>query len=348
MKNTKIQLAVGILISAFFLYIVLRPVNKADLWQSIYTFNWWWAPPYIGLTFLSMYVRAIRWHFLMKPQGNFSAARLFSPMMAGFGVNSVLPGRAGEFARAYVLGAREKLPFTGVFATIVVERIFDSLTLLILMLIVFASLKIDPDLTMSYGGFKITGAMLISLTHNLVLICVVMLVVSFVLMWRRGRQFVQFCVERLPLLPHRFRMKISAMIGHFTVGLSSLRDLRSWIIISVLSFVVWVIIGYSTAMLAYGFPPMHISLAQGIAITVISAIAILIPAAPGYWGLQHLGIMFALLLLGVEKDQARALGYAFMAHGLQYFPIGAAGLFCLWHEHVSISEIAHIKDDQRT
>src|SRR5881394_4574031 len=109
MRNPKVHLVIGLLISAVFLYIVLKPVNPHDLWQAVRSFKWRWAAPVVALTFLSMYVRAIRWHYLLRPTSIISSRRLFAPLMAGFGVNSILPGRAGEFARAYVLARRDKL-----------------------------------------------------------------------------------------------------------------------------------------------------------------------------------------------------------------------------------------------
>ena len=346
MKNTKVQLLVGIAISAVFLYIVLRPVNLHDLWNSIVSFKWGWGVPFIAVTFASLYIRAIRWHFLMKPIGNYSPNRLFSPMMVGFGLNSLLPGRVGEFARAIVLGLRERIPFASVFATVVVERIFDTLTLLLLLVFVFSRLKIDPTLKLEYAGFWITGERLNALTKSLAFMAGLMFAGSLFLLWGTGRRIVGICVDGMPLLKPAWKRTINTLITGFADGLHSLRDVRSWIIISALSLAVWVLVGFGMQVVAWGMPPMEVSLPQGIAITVIAAIAILIPAAPGYWGLMQLGVIFALFVLGIEKNQARALAYAFLVHGLQYFPIVAVGLYCLWRERVSIVDITKARQSE--
>lgn len=343
MKSTRIQLAVGILISAAILYYALRPVDPRDLWAAFRTCNWWWGVPFVAVTFLSMWVRALRWRYLMRPVGDFTARRLFSPMMIGFGMNSLLPGRVGELARAYVLSARGKVPFGSVFATVVVERIFDTMTLLVLLVVVFARLDVPENLELTYGGFTITSAMLATLTRQLMWIGAVTLCGSLFLMWDPGRRLIQGLVGRLPFLPHGIRGKIVGLIGTFADGLHSLRDFRSWAAIIGLSATVWVLVGFSMQIMAWGFPGLQVSLAQGVAITVIAAIAILIPAAPGYWGLMQVGIMFALLLLGIEEDRARALGYAFAVHALQYFPIVAVGLYFLWRERMSFGEITSMR-----
>ncbi|MCX7717011.1 MAG: flippase-like domain-containing protein, partial [Candidatus Sumerlaeaceae bacterium] len=85
---------------------------------------------------------------------------------------------------------------------------------------------------------------------------------------------------------------------------------------------------------------------RGTAIMVITCFAILIPAAPGYWGLMQIGIIFGMFLLNVETNYPRALAYALVLHSLQYFPIVAVGMFCLYREHVSLSEVTHARQDQ--
>jgi glycosyltransferase 2 family protein len=345
MRNTKIQFTVGIAISVAILYYILRPVDKGELLRAFTRCNWWWGIPFVGVTFLSMWARAVRWHFLMKPVGEFTSRRLFSPMMIGFGINSLLPARLGEFARAYVLGSKEGIPFTSVFATVVVERIFDTLTLLLLLVAVLSRIHIAPGLELEYAGFRVTATQMDAGVASLAWIGGVMFAGSLLLLFDPARRLIQRAIERVPFAPLTIRTRISAMVGTFCEGLHSLRDPKAWIAIVLLSAAVWVLVGFSMQVMAWGFPSMSVTLAQGIAITVFTAIAILVPAAPGYWGLMQLGIMFALVVMGIEQDRARALAYAFVVHALQYFPIVAVGLFCLWRERVSIGEIAKMKGD---
>ncbi len=347
MRKTWTQLAVGLLVMAVIFYFTLKPVNMGDLWRSMVSCNWLWAPAFVAVTMLSMWARALRWRYLMRPAGSFTARRLFGPMMAGFAINSLLPARLGEFARAYVLSAREKIPFGAVFATVVVERIFDTLTLLVLLVVVFSRLKVDPSLTLEYAGFKITGAMMDSLTAKLAWIGAITLAGSLFLLWSRGRAMVQWCVGRAPLVPSGFKSKINGLIETFSDGLHSLRDFRSWAAIILLSAAVWVLVGFSMQVMSWGFSGLHVNLAQGIAITVLAALAIMPFPTPGYWGPMQLGIMFALLIMGIESDRARALGYAFVVHGLQYFPIVAVGLWGLWRERISFSEVTRMGRDKQ-
>jgi uncharacterized membrane protein YbhN (UPF0104 family) len=443
MKNPKVQLVVGLLISAFFLYLTLRPVKFADLWLAIRTYNWLWSIPFLIVTFASMWVRAVRWRHLILPTASFRSARLFSPMMAGFAINGLLPARIGEFARAYILGSKGKVPVTAAFATIVVERIFDSLVLLVMLFVMFATLKFDPSIRNIYdtrhvilasqfrqyagvtGGLlaiivlliavlistpgrryyrqrllrsqpedklprwlrenqgifppisklPVIGVWIVSAAAGLLLIIAatgwhvpqqyqagkeyvisaenlrplsisisqflgVLIAGSLLLLWQKSRILVQRSINTIPFAPKSVRAKISLIIDSFTDGLASLKNIRTSLLIMLESVIVWILIAWSMQVAAYGFTSIRITLLQAVALTVISCISIIIPAAPGYWGLLEIGLVFGLKVLGIEQDNSRALAYALITHSLQYFPITAVGLYCLWKERVSISEIS--------
>lgn len=340
LKNPKFQFAIGVAISIVALAWTLKPVRLGELWAAILSFNWWWSIPFLVLTFVSMWFRALRWHYLMLPTRSLTARRLFFPMMAGFAINSLFPARAGEFLRASVLSIRENLSFSGVFATIVLERVFDSITLLLLAAGTFSLLHIDPALEVRYGDLPpLTGEKLQAASLQFSYFCAVMLFFCVALLWSPLRKAVQKVVRSIPFAPYRIRDKVCDMVEKFAAGMESLRNPRAIFFLVLYSVGVWVTVGASMAVLAWGFPGMKMSLIQGIAITVITCIAILIPAAPGYWGLMEIGIVFGMLVLNVEKDYGRALAYAFVCHSLQIFPIIAVGLGCLWHEGFSLHEV---------
>jgi uncharacterized protein (TIRG00374 family) len=340
LKNPKAQFAIGLVISVLALAWTLRPVRLDELWAAIKSFHWIWSLPFLVLTFVSMWFRALRWHYLMLPTRSLRPRRLFSPMMAGFAINSLFPARAGEFLRASVLSVREQLSFSSVFATIVLERVFDSVTLLVMAAVTFSMLHIDPHMQVTYGNLPpLTGEKLRFASLQFSYFCAAMVVFCLAILWAPLRQMVQKIIIATPFAPGRLRHQLAQMIESFATGLESIKSLRSVILVILYSIGVWVAVGASMMVLAYGFPGMKMSLVEGIAITVITCIAILIPAAPGYWGLMEIGIVFGMLVLNVEKDYGRALAYAFVCHSLQIFPIIAVGLACLWHEGFSLHEV---------
>lgn len=92
----------------------------------------------------------------------------------------------------------------------------------------------------------------------------------------------------------------------------------------------------------YGFAGMEaMTITEATALMVITCLAILIPAAPGYWGLMELGIKFGMVILAIDTNASRIMAYALIMHALQYFPITGVGLYCLWKSQITVSEIQH-------
>lgn len=343
MKNSKVQLLIGTLISVGILWFIMRNVKFAELMQALRSFNWWWAIPFLVLNFASLWLRAVRWRYLMKPTADFSSRRLFSPLMIGFAINSLLPARAGEFARAAVLSLKDRVGFAPVFATVVVERIFDSITLLIMLAITFATVEFDPDVRYQWGRYVIDGETLKAGSGKIALGLFVMVAGSILLVIARTREMIRVLVETVPFAPRWVRVKASSFIMKFAEGLASLKDPKATVAVILYSAAIWVSVAWTFQIAAYGFPGMQISLLQGVAITVITCLAILIPAAPGYWGLLELGFVFALNILSIEADESKAMAYALLVHSLQYFPVLFLGLWYLWREQVSLADLRQDK-----
>ncbi len=416
MKNPRLQLAFGIALSLVFLYLALRGVDPHDLWMAVSSFNWWWAVPFIALTLFSMWLRAWRWRYFLLPTADLSTARLFGPMMAGFAMNGLLPARLGEFARAYVLGRKENLPFSRIFGTIVVERIFDMFILLGLLVYVFSTLEINPEISYPYSTrgemsrlvlagialvigaillaiglgalkrfrrenskrhlaiisksflfsgailllaspvllvalpemvaygteYEINGATLKQLSSKVAIASVVLLTGALLLVWPAASRLMQQIVRSLTFLPESLRKGITSLMETFAEGMQSLRSPRLIAIVALQSMAVWLTIAWSMQIMPYGFEGMKaMTMSEATALMVITCLAILIPAAPGYWGLMELGIKFGMVILAIDTDPSRIMAYALIVHALQYFPITGIGLFCLWKSQITMSEIQH-------
>ena len=86
----------------------------------------------VALIYLAYVLRAIRWAIFLKPTAPTSFRRLIAPQIIGFAALGLF-GRAGEFARPYLIARKEKLTFTSQLAVWTVERFFDLGSVLLLM-----------------------------------------------------------------------------------------------------------------------------------------------------------------------------------------------------------------------
>ncbi len=140
MKNHLIiSLMVGMALSVAALYFAFRNVPLNDLLHYLKSINYLWAFPAVILVLVSFFFRALRWQFILASSHKIGIWRAFHPMMIGFMINCILPGRLGEFARPVILQKNEKIPFATGIATVAAERVFDVGALVIFAVITFAA-----------------------------------------------------------------------------------------------------------------------------------------------------------------------------------------------------------------
>lgn len=152
MKKTHKQLILGIIISGVFLWLAFRRVPLSDLWSFLKTINYWWTIPLAVLLIISMYWRAVRWRLLLPATRDISSGRLFGPLIIGFGLNNIFPARAGEFLRPLALAKQDGVPFGEGMGTVVIERLFDGIMLLLLFFVVLFFMPFDDSIMRTWDA----------------------------------------------------------------------------------------------------------------------------------------------------------------------------------------------------
>ncbi len=149
MKKVR-QSLIGLAIAFGALYYTLRNVSFEELVTSLKNAELIYILPGLALICLSYVTRAYRWQALLRPFKEIPVKEIYSPLMIGF-MGSILPARAGEILRAYVVGKKHNITFSGAFSTIIVERLFDLVCLMAIFIwvFVFKAEMFDPNLTFS-------------------------------------------------------------------------------------------------------------------------------------------------------------------------------------------------------
>ncbi|RLC70370.1 MAG: hypothetical protein DRI26_07280, partial [Chloroflexi bacterium] len=127
---------IGLGITLLFLFLFLYRTDFAEMGRALGQANYLFLLPGLLFYLVGVLFRSLRWRYLLKPIGTFSPLRLFPLIVIGFLVNNVLPARLGIVARAYILGEREGVSKMATAGTIVVEQVFDGVTLLLLAAII--------------------------------------------------------------------------------------------------------------------------------------------------------------------------------------------------------------------
>ncbi|MFH1034618.1 MAG: lysylphosphatidylglycerol synthase transmembrane domain-containing protein [Pseudomonadota bacterium] len=316
----------GLGISLACLAYVLWDVDFAQLWSLTRDMNWLYALGVNALLGLGFWARAARWRLLLRPVKDCGFKGLWEANLIGFMANNVLPARLGEFVRAFAAQRLAGVAASSALATIVVERILDGLTLL---LILFATL-VFADPGRSAGAFSV--AYMRGAGFTLLAGYLVVLAVLFAL-WRWPTATMGTLCRLAGRLSPKLGKSLEAILATFHQGLEVLGHTHHLPRLIVLTLGVWVpmVLEYWVFLPAMGLP---LSLFMACMAFAGGSLAAAVPAGPGYVGTFQLACLWALIMAGANPQQAANFGLLFWA--VQYFPLTAIGLFTMWRRGLSL------------
>ena len=339
MRGQRGRLLVGALLAAALLALFFRGVDWTSLGQALRGARPW---PLLGLALVTIAVyaaRAWRWGDLLLPLGRVRYADLFSATMVGFASALLIP-RAGELLRPWLLSRRYPIPISAGFATIILERLVDLITVLALFALYLFVLpapaaQVEGRLTelLKVGGAA-TGAAALA-------------VLVFLLALHSNAGRVVGASERLLARGPRWISEPLGRILHsFSGGLAVLRaPVPHLARIGVQSFLVWLLIalGFHLNHLAFRIDlPFHAT----FLLIAFLVVGVAIPT-PGMVGGFHAFYLIALhQVYGVDRATAAAAAVA--AHALTNLPILVFGLGLLGREGLSLGRVAQVTSDEQS
>ena len=282
-----------------------------------------------GYRFLCRDLRSrLRWSLLFPADKSVASHHLFKPIMVGFAFNNVLPsGRVGEFMRAIYVGKKEGTGVPVAFGTIVTERVFDGVTLIALFIVSMAFIPpIDPAMSVEFGGFQIRGSMLAPLIQKVVIGSGILIFGLGLLMFRSVRVKLIRIARMIPM-SESIHQSIELGLEEVVRGFHAIKDPRRFFWIGGYSVLTWVINAVAAQTLGWGFDGVTMTLMQAIALVVIESLAVMIPAAPGYWGIYEAGMIFGFAVLKLHPSKEVALAYALVMHLIFFLPTTVLGLW---------------------
>ena len=323
------SLAANIGISLAFLDLVFARIEWDAMGQALAQANYWMLLPSCAIVVVTLVLRAWRWQWLLRSVGRVPFGPVFRAACLGIGANMVLPARAGEFLRAYTLGRATGYSKTAIFATLVIERILDGLTIL-LMLVAVMLLGVRGE-ELRYLGL-VGGAFY--------LVALIGLLVFF---YRQA--WLTTIVSRL--LPPAWSTPVLKLMVAFADGLHVLRDGRQLVVVVGQSLLAWFVIGLSfyPVLLAfeYGAP---IPLFAPFLLTPLLALGLTVPGAPGGVGIMQYMAVLALQLSFAATGAApasdfaeQAAAFSLLMHLSQAVPEIGFGAWAFFAEGLSWQEV---------
>jgi glycosyltransferase 2 family protein len=319
-----LRVVVGVGISVALFAYLLRSVDLGELARQLARTQWWWVVVAVAVAPAGLWARAIRWRYLFPPGSE--PPGLIAANMIGYMANNVLPLRAGELVRVYIAARRLTRP-GGSFgsslwlagATLVVERILDSLTLVLILAVLVFFIPVPP-------AFQYAAAVVLAIDAVAAAALVALAVTP-----ARTRQLVARVSRRWP----RLEASSARVLDMVLRGLEGVRAPSHLAPLALWTVMAWTLAALGAWALLRA---VHLELPMLAGWTVLTFVGfgISIPSAPGYIGVWHAAAVLALSMFGV--GQATALGYALLYHASQFVPITLIGWLFLLREHVSLGE----------
>jgi glycosyltransferase 2 family protein len=318
-----------------------RHFDWARLWQSVVSAEPRYLALALAVVYATYYIRALRWMFLMQKIKPASLWVLFVGQVLGFGAIYLI-GRAGELVRPAYIAKREDVPFTGMMAVWLLERIFDSVFLAMLF---SAAVALVPADLMTTRGARVLerlhrgGDVMLALT-----VLMVLLLVAFRF---RTEQVTAWALKVLAFLPERWREHAQHFLRSFSDGLRSIRDWRAFLASTALTALLW---GGNATIFWLTFQSLHGELGElpwlAAALVMFCAALGLLVQFPGIGGGYQVGVILSLTaIFAVQADVAT--GAAIVLWLLMSAPVMVLGLILLLHEGLSLKKLEAITEEEQ-
>ncbi len=317
MRRTIVKIALSLLIAAGFVWLAMRKVAWEEFTQAIQATNPWVLVQYFLLLSFIHLVRVYRWGILLRPLGRIPFGRLFSVGSVGIMALTLLPFRLGEFARPILIAEKGKIRASAALASIVVERVADSLamTLLLVVILFFLDTRIAVPAEIRWWGWGLLALF-------------VFVLVLLVLAYRYPEKTVRLFRRVFAFLPARLNERLCSMLSAFIGGMRGLPNARLLFEFVLVTIAYWVMNGLGMLLCFGAFSGlMHLGWLEAFTGMAVLCVGLMIPAGPAMIGNFQYFLQLGLsLFVGAEVLAAQGAAYAVVLWAMQ---VGQQVLFAL-------------------
>jgi uncharacterized protein (TIRG00374 family) len=279
-----LKLAISVVIAAAFAWTLERGglplIPPSSAFQSVKIAS---CVEYVALVLCWHFIRATRWRHLLSPIADVPVRRILAVAWIGFAAILIMPLRAGEFVRPYMIREKGKVSMAAATGTVGAERVIDGLCLTVLLGVCLQIAHPLSPLPDHIGKLQIpVAAVPVSAYLSLA-----GFVTAFALMglfyWRPsvGRRFVE---KTLGLFSRNIADKAADFVARLADGLKFLPNLRHFGPFLLETLLYWGLNGFSFWVLARGCGIESITMTQAFVVMGVLGVGILVPAGPGLFG----------------------------------------------------------------
>ena len=321
--------------------VFLRNANLTDVWHVVRTAHPGLLAAGVGCLFGTYLLRAVRWRIMLAPLGAVSLGYAFRATVIGFATSFVLPARAGEFIRPWLVARREGLDPTATFATIIVERMLDLVAVLVLLGVFLVAFDpglaaLDPALFAAVrgGGLAAAGAAIAGM--GVLMVCA-----------SRPDLLTRIVAALTGWLPAKPRTLVRDLAAGFAGGLAVVKDPARLGVALAWSVPLWLVIAAQIWVVSRALG-VAMPAAGSLLIMALLVVGVAVPTPGAVGGFHEAYRIGATAFFGADNDHA--VGAAIVLHAVGFVPTLIAGAWMMAREGLSFSrlgaEAARAKDQE--
>jgi hypothetical protein len=312
-------------------WLFLRNVAFADIGRAIVAAHPTYLAAALLVTFLTYLLRARRWQALLAPIGPTRFRTAFRTTVIGFAISFLVP-RAGEVVRPYLLARREALPASATFATIIVERLLDLVTVLLLFGLSLPLVDIEVGADVRTSGMIAAG------------IAVAALVVLFVSAGHPER-LGRWTTRLGRWLPGRLGDLVAGFVKTFAEGLAVMRRPSHLAVAAAWSLPLWLSLALGIWLTSLAFD-LTFSFPGTFLVVLFLVIGVAVPTPGGSMGAFHFAYFWAVTrFFGLDADRVAAAGV--ILHALSFLPVTVVGLVFMWQDGLTLGQLKGLRAEAK-
>jgi hypothetical protein len=318
---------IGVAISIVGLYLGFRKFDAAEFANSLKEANLMIYLIAMMIQVFMVLIRAWRWKYIVLPLADPPIKNLFAADMICYFGNNVFPLRLGEVLRSYSLGKMTGISSVSIFGTVVLERILDSLTFLVILILASILFRGMP------GWVRIFGYIAIAI--------IIAAIVLYSVSKRKNVSISKFLKSKFKVFS---KVKVAEVLDKFIDGISTLEHTSYFWILVFQSAVIW-IVGIFDMWLVGVSLNVYFSIEELLLIFFVASAIISVPSAPGYVGTYHAGVIGILIYLGFNRSLAQVS--AVLLHAVGFISLTLIGLIYFVRYHIGVKEPELLEIEKR-
>ncbi|MBS0010832.1 MAG: flippase-like domain-containing protein [Bacteroidales bacterium] len=312
-----IKLGFFISLSVILLYLAFRNIDLSEVFTELREAEYLWVLLALAVTFMAHLSRTRRWVLLIKPLGykpRFTSA--YHSLMIGYLFNFAAP-RLGELTRCVALGRKEKIPVDRLFGTVIAERVFDLISMFIIMFIMLLGRSSQMDSFLRINIFQALGNKISSFFGYSTLFIILLLLFHAAI-------FILFAIYRKRMKKMHIYTRTRDIIKGVFSGLKTFIKMKDKAEFILHSIIIWSFYIIMTWVIFFALPSTsHLHFGDAVFILVIGSLGMAAPVQGGI-GAFHWIVSRGLNVV-YDIDLKDALAYATLSHESQLVLIAILG-----------------------